>query len=121
MRNPLTKSQFQSPLVKCNAERKVGNPNAEGLEERQIVVRSTSGTTPYNTCKRPDRIPVSRLRSEEFDEFARKSLGLGNAIRNDLGGASDNIGGDFGAAGHDCAHRVDMRAAVHHVSGQDWL
>src|SRR5258708_20206615 len=91
MWNQLTKSQSQSPLVKCNAERKVGNPHAEGLEERQIVVCRTPGTTSDNTCKRPDRIPVSRLRSEKLNKLARKFLRLGNAIRNDLGCPTETL------------------------------
>src|ERR1700675_3073654 len=104
MRNPLTKSQFQSPLVKCNAERKVGNPHAEGLKKRQIIACGAPGTTPNNGCKRPDLVPLSWVRSKKFNELARKLLRLGNAIRHNLGRASENIAGDFGAAGHDCAH-----------------
>src|SRR5258708_10117483 len=108
MWNPLTKSQFQSPLVERNAQREVGNPHAEGLEKRQIIACRTFGTTRHNFGERPDSLPLCRVRSEKLDELARKLLRLGNAIRHNLGRPSENIAGAFGAAGHESPPRADL-------------
>src|SRR5258708_20372441 len=104
MWNPLTKSQFQSPVVKRNAQRKVGNPHAEGLEKRQIIACRTFGTTRHNVGERPDSLPLCRVRSEKLDELARKLLRLRNAIRHNLGRASENIARDCAPPGHYCTH-----------------